>query len=237
MLTSLDIRRFVRQQREHPAVLQRYLQAPRPDTRLPWRALPYTVLDVETTGLNPRRDAILSIGVVEIEEGRIRMDRSWYSLLRPPEHVVASRESIQIHGLMRQDVAQALPAEEVLGELLERLIGRVLVVHFASVDVDFLNEALRAYWGARLRGPAIDTVRLAHVLHQRARWTDGHDGTQVSNKLTALAERANLPVHGEHNALGDALTTAQLFLAQAARMERQGNRSLRSLLRMGQCLR
>lgn len=226
-----------RRQQPLPVGIQRYLDAPQPDMQLPWRAVPYTVLDIETTGLNPRRDAMLSIGMVEIENGRIQLDRRWYTLLRPPDDIVVSPESIRIHGLFRSDVAHAPSPLDVLPELLSRLCGRVLIVHFAPIDIDFLNRALRSFWGITLRGPALDTVLLAQTLYHHERWTAGDDGMNPTTALCTLAEQAGLPIHAQHNALGDALTTAQLFLSQATRMERRGMSTLRKLLNAGRCLR
>lgn len=226
-----------RRQQALPLSVQRYLDAPSPEMNLPWRAVPYTVLDIETTGLNPRRDAMLSIGLVEIDQGRIRMDRRWYTLLRPPEHIEVSAASIRIHGLFRSDVAHAPSPLDVLPELLQRLCGRVLIVHFSPIDVDFLNRALRNSWGITLRGPAIDTVLLAQTLYHHERWTAGDERISPATALTPLAEQAGVPIHAQHNALGDALTTAQLFLSQATRMEQRGMNTLRKLLNGGRCLR
>ncbi|NCC37186.1 MAG: 3'-5' exonuclease, partial [Chloroflexia bacterium] len=58
--------------RERPAVLQAYEAGPWPDPRSHWRDASYVVLDVETSGLDPRRDVLLAIGLVGIEGGRIR---------------------------------------------------------------------------------------------------------------------------------------------------------------------
>jgi DNA polymerase-3 subunit epsilon len=110
-------------------------------------------------------------------------------------------------------------------------------VHFAPIDVDFISRALRSLWGVALRGPALDTIRLAETLYHRQRWTLGHDGMQMITALGPLAAQAGLPVYSEHNALSDALTTAQLFLSQAMQMERQGEGTLRRLLKAGRCLR
>jgi DNA polymerase-3 subunit epsilon len=224
--------------RQHlPGYVQKYLDAASPDDHLSWRAVPYSVLDIETTGLNSKRDQMLSVGLVDIEDGRIRLDRSWYTLLQPTEQVVIPAESIRIHGLLHHDIRQARSLEEVLPELLNRLAGRVLIVHYAPIDVKFLSRALNRLWNARLRGPAIDTILLAQTLYHQQRWTDGHDGMNPVTALRPLAEQAGIPIHQQHNALGDAITTAQLFLAQSTRLEQNGHGTLRNLLRAGRCLR
>lgn len=220
-----------------PPEVQTYLHAPRLPERVPWREVDYAVLDLETTGLNARRDAILSIGLVEVRQGRVQLDSSWYALVQPPAGVQVPAASIRIHGLLRGDVAHAPHLTDVLPELLERLAGRVLVVHFARMDVDFLARALQQTWRVQLRGPALDTMQIAQGLYHQERWLTGHDGMRPVTSLRELAEQVHLPIANEHNALSDAITTAQLFLAQAIRLERRGNGSLQHLLQMGRCLR
>ncbi len=212
-----------------------YEAGPWPDRRLPWREVGYAVLDLETSGLDARRDAVLSAGLVGIAGGRVRLDQRWVSLVRPPEGLLVGGDSIRIHGLMRAELATAPELDAVLPELLGLLRGRCLVVHVAGVDVAFLNAILGPRYGARLRGPILDTARLAGALHERAQLLgEVPAGTPAPPiQLRALAERLGLPVFGEHDALSDALTTAQVFLAQATRLEQQGTRTLRGLLRAG----
>ncbi len=218
-----------------PTVVSSYLDAPLPERSTPWRDVPYSVLDIETTGLNARRDSMLSIGMVDIDEGRVQLDRCWYTLLHPGDDVQVPAESIRIHGLFHQDMVSARPIEDVLFELLERLRGRVLVVHFARIDVDFLDAAFRKLWGVPLHGPAIDTMRLAQMIQHNDRWLTGHDGENVVTALEPLARQAGVPVHHQHHALGDAITTAQLFLAQAVRLAGYTDGRLRDLLKAGAC--
>lgn len=219
-----------------PEAVQAYLQTDQPNERCPWREASYRVLDVETSGLNPRSDALLAIGVVAIERGRVILPRHWYSLVRPPEGLLVTADSIRIHGLMRDELAQAPLPEEVLPELLEQLAGHVLVVHVAAIDIAFLNQALQAHYSIKLRGPAIDTARLARTLHFNERYFSSgaaHAGSEPAVALRVLATQAGLPVYAQHNALNDAITTAQLFLAQATRLESQGVQTLRDMIRAG----
>jgi DNA polymerase III subunit epsilon len=221
--------------RARPAFVAAYEAGPWPERGRPWREAGYVVLDVETSGLDPRRDALLAVGLVEIAAGRVRLDRCWRSLIRPPEGLLVGEASIRVHGLTRAELAAAPPADEVLPALLERLRGKALVVHVAQIDVGFLNRALGAMYGARLRGPILDTARLALTLHQHAQLLGeaSRDMPAPAIQLRALATALDLPVYAQHDALNDALTTAQLFLAQASRLERQGGGTLRALLRAG----
>lgn len=226
---------FLFRRRERPAFIAEYEAGPWPDPARPWREATYVVLDVETSGLNARRDALLAIGLVEIEGGRVRLDRRWHSLIRPPEGLLVDEASIRVHNLTRAELAVAPPPDEVLPALLERLRGRALVVHVAQIDVGFLNRALGQRYGARLRGPILDTARIALTLHQHAQLLGeaNREMPAPAIQLRALATSFGLPVYGQHDALNDALTTAQLFLAQASRLERQGSKTLKALQRAG----
>ncbi|MFN8472434.1 MAG: exonuclease domain-containing protein [Anaerolineae bacterium] len=228
---------FFRRPAPRPDFVQVYLDAPRPDGDQPWRQAPYTVLDLELSGLDTRRDAILAIGLIDIEHGRIRLESAWQTLVQPPAGMAVASESIRIHGLMRTDLAKAPPLAEVLPALLERLRGRVLVVHVAAIDIAFLHRAMRQAYHVGLRGPAVDTARLAATLHYYRRFSRGSAEQPPTVSLRALAEEANLPVYAEHDALNDAVTTAQVFLALATRLERHGVASLHSLVRAGECVR
>ncbi|MGQ9547967.1 MAG: 3'-5' exonuclease [Roseiflexus sp.] len=227
---------FRRRPDDLPDVVRAYLDAPRPDPEIVWRDVPYSVMDVETTGLNPRRDALLAIGLVDIDDGRIRMDRRWYTLVHPPDDAPVNPEAIRVHGLLPQDVEHAPPLAEVIPELLRRLTGRVLVVHVADIDIGFLRQALRRLYHIEPRGPAIDTARLAWNVQRNQRLIDGTD-QEPSLQLRALADSAGVPTHTEHNALNDALTTAQVFLTQINIVQPNGAPRLRNLLRAGGYLR
>lgn len=220
--------------REQAEFVRAYEAAAQPDPGLHWRAARFAVLDVETSGLDARRDALLAVGLTEVADGRIRLDSCWRALLRPPEGLLVGAESIRIHELTRAELAEAPPAAEVLPELLARLAGRALVVHVADIDVRFLDRALAPY-GGRLRGPIIDTARLALRLHHDARLLgEAAPGMPApALQLRALAQSLGLPVYAQHDALNDALTTAQVFLAQATRLAQQGQASLQGLLRAG----
>jgi DNA polymerase III subunit epsilon len=227
--------RWLRPRPRLDETVRAYLDAPRPDMGAPWRDVPYAVVDVETTGLEPRRDALLAIGLVEIDAGRVLLERSWRTLVRPPEDAPLRPDAIAATGLLRADTAGAPPEAEVLPELLGRLRGRVLVVHVAEVDVAFLNRALQRHYGIRLRGPALDTARIAAAQQRDRRMLGDADAPTI--RLRPLCENLGLPVYAEHDALGDALSTAQLFLAQASRLERSGGGTLGRLLRAGRALR
>lgn len=192
-------------------LVRRRLPTPAPDT--PWRQAEFCVLDLETTGLNLGRDEIVSYGAAIVSHGRIPYGRLVYRQVRP--RLPISVPAMTVHSLRAADLADAPPLDDVLDELIGLLDGRVLVAHAAWVEQAFLNRALRGR-GVRLGRTVVDTAALIRACGL----ADSRPGGEPD--LETVSVRLGLPVHTPHHALGDAFTTAQLFLALVTRLERSG---------------
>jgi DNA polymerase-3 subunit epsilon len=191
--------------------------------RTPWRQARFCVVDLETTGLDPRRDEIVSYAAIPVDEGRARPAGLVAGLVRPER--MPPPETIRIHGLRPVDLEDAPPLDAALDELLPALEERALIAHVAAIETGFLGRALRVR-GERLKGPVIDTAKMAEAVL-------GRDESGRPFALDALASRLDLPVHRRHHAEGDALTTAQVFLALARALEKRRPQTVRSLSRAG----
>jgi DNA polymerase III subunit epsilon len=188
-----------------------YAAAALPSRRSPWREADYCVVDLELSGLDPRRHEIISFGAVPIVGGRVSLGSAIYGLAQPSGPI--TEESILVHGIRTLDLTEAPAVDEALDALLEAMTGRVLVVHTAAVERAFLGRALRRR-SVRLRAPVVDTNVLGPL------WLHERDGRVLRGlSLGALAAELELPAHRPHNALGDALTTAQAFLALATHLD------------------
>ncbi len=114
----------------------------------------FWALDLETEGLDPRHDAILSVGMVPVRRGVVRLGEAFSSLVRPREERAPSIGALGAHHLRPLDTRDAPDLEDVLPEIARRLDGNVLLVHHAPIDVRFLAGRLqvrRAAAGPRLR--------------------------------------------------------------------------------------
>jgi len=199
-----------------------------PGGRTPWREASYCAVDLELTGLDPRRHEIVSFGAVPIEDGRVQLGAAVHGRVRPRRAISAS--SIRVHGLRAADLADAPPLELAIDPLLAAMAGRIPVVHVAAVERGFLRPALRGQ-GLRLRRPMIDTSVLGLVwLHER----DGGGPRRVS--LDSLTAALGLPSHHPHDAVGDALTTAQVFVALATHLDALQPETVRRLSSAGRRL-
>jgi DNA polymerase-3 subunit epsilon len=185
------------------------LPVPHPGTA--WRTAEFCVIDLETTGLDLRRDDIVAYGAAIVTQARIPCGRTAYGLVRPTRAI--SVPALTVHGLRPADLADAPTIDEAVGDLIDLLSNRVLVAHAAWIERAFLNRALRSR-GVKLGRAVLDTAALLRA----CRLTD-LDPAREPN-LEAASRALGLPVHTPHHALGDAFTTAQLFLALATRLER-----------------
>lgn len=163
-------------------------------------------LDTETTGFDPGGNAVIEVGCVTLEDGRIAS--TWSSLVRPGRPIPVGASSV--HGITDAMVVGAPEPAAVAAALRDACAGRTLILHNAGFDLAFVSGLLRAAGLPELLNPIVDTVGLARgILDAR------------SYSLGALAELLGLPGEPRHRALGDALTTARLFLALAPRWERE----------------
>ncbi len=192
--------------------LHDFLATPFPDKRQSCDDTEIVSLDLETTGLDPKKDAILSIGLVHMQHMRIRLDTSWHEIIRIDREI--PEESAVIHHITDDRTAEGRPLAEVLPLLLRRLAGKVMLVHYANIEQNFLDAACREMYGAPFVVPTIDTLMLAQRLYERR----NHTVEAGDLRLFNLRPRYNLPRYKAHNALSDALATAELFLAMSAEM-------------------
>ncbi len=201
-----------------------FLATPLPSPRADVRTTEFLALDLETTGLDPSTDQIASIGYVPIRAGRIRMAEAQHTLVRIDGSVA---QSATIHGIVDAALDDGEALEPALADVLDALAERVLLLHHAPLDLRFLHAACRSCWGVPLNVRVVDTLALGQ---RRDRSTRGEprDG---AFRLHALRHAYGLPRYPAHNALSDALATAELFLAMAAHWAGDEALALRHLLR------
>jgi DNA polymerase-3 subunit epsilon len=190
--------------------------------RTPWRAAEWCAVDLELTGLDPDHDHIIAIGMVPIVDGRMRLGRSVYTLVRSTRR--SQLPALLTHRLRTADVAQAPRLPDALELVLKALAGRVPIFHTAAVERSFLTPHLRAL---NLSLPAAaDTAGLA-----RAWWREhGEPVPPLGPSLAELARRLGQRAEPAHHALGDALTTAQAFITLATLLDAAHPQTVGTLL-------
>jgi DNA polymerase III alpha subunit (gram-positive type) len=161
----------------------------------------YTVVDVETTGLDPDEARVIQLAAVRIRPDGDVVD-SFSAIVRPecPEDYVHGAE--EIHGITADQVAAGVPLHLALMRLRETMVGAVFTAHNAPFDVAFLRAEARRT-GVKLNlDTAVDTLALSRMLDADRRH---------SHKLGAVCERYGVALERAHDALADATATAAVL--------------------------
>jgi DNA polymerase-3 subunit epsilon len=177
------------------------------------------VLDLETSGLDMRRDIVLSIGAVVIERGGIQLGDQYEStLLRRAQKV---SESVLIHGIAPSELEAGEDPAEALLDLMEFIGDSPILAFHAGFDQRMLTRALKQTLGYKLRHPFIDIAEVAPMLCP--------DNRPRQNGLDDWCSHFGLQVLQRHHASADALATAELALILFSKARRQGVDSLEAM--------
>lgn len=184
-----------------------------PDT--PIGQAPMVAMDFETTGLSLEDSEIVSIGLVPFDVRRIYCGESRHWVVKPEE---MTEESIVFHGITHSDVEAAPPLEVILDQVLDAIEGKLVVVHFRYIEREFFNKAVMELLGEPLLFPLLDTMQIeANILKGQQGFFDKMLKKPLDSvRLGLCRRRYNLPHYDAHNALTDAVATAELLQAQIA---------------------
>lgn len=192
------------------------------DLNIPINNTSFIVLDVESNGLNPKKDKILSIGAVKIINNQIDVNQSLELFLNQSEF---NPEAVPIHGILKNGNTQKVTEQYAMKKLVEYLGNNIIVGHSIIFDISIINETLKKYVNDRLQNKYLDTVNL----YKRLKGGDFKFGDSTS--LDVLSDEFNIPKSDRHNAAGDAFITAILFLKITARLKHRGVETLGDLLK------
>lgn len=199
------------------------------DRNIPLAGIRSVVLDTELTGLDRKQDTIVSIGAVKMVGGRIEVGQTFYQLVNPRKAM--KPESVVVHEITPSEVLEKPSIDTVLSAFLDFCGTDVLVGHYLSIDLNFINLELKKVLGTSLDNPALDTLSLVYWLRWNA---PGMDAITPKNfELYEVAKELGVPVQGAHNALMDAFMTAQVFQRLLPKLERSGLGTLGDLLQAG----
>ncbi|MEJ1355502.1 MAG: exonuclease domain-containing protein [Candidatus Sedimenticola sp. (ex Thyasira tokunagai)] len=209
-LFDLEKRRkwYLRKMPQSP--LRNYYQTPFPPMEADWKQVDYLALDFETTGLDHKRDQILSIGYTTIRGQTLSLKDATHILTKPTCTIPES--SAVVHGIMDDEASSAQRLKEALPILLNALAGKVMLVHYAAIECNFLNSACKRIYGYPFICPVVDTLDLEGRQFKRRGESIKHGDLRLAN----TRDRYGLPRYPAHNALIDAIAAGELFLAQAA---------------------
>ena len=166
-------------------------------------------VDCETTGLNPARDEIISVGAVRIVGHRVLTSERLSLLVRPRKAVSAA--AIKVHGLRERDVAGGLDIDEAMRRLLDFIGPRPLVGYYLEFDVALINRAIFPMLGVRLPQPKVEVSALYYDWKQRSLPPYQH-GASIDLRLATMMADLQLPTRHAHDAVNDAVMAALAFV-------------------------
>lgn len=158
----------------------------------------YAVVDIETTGTDPKTDRIIQFGCVLVENGEI-VSR-FATDINPNQMITKQIQSLT--GISNGRVKKAPYFEDVAFTIYNLLSGTIFVAHNIYFDYKFLNAELKRCGTPELTIPGIDTVELAQIFLP----------TETSFRLKYLSDSLGLVHENPHQADSDADVTAQLLL-------------------------
>ncbi len=182
----------------------------------------FAAIDVETTGLNPKKDEILALGIVPIEGTKIIASESYYTLVRPNKFKV---EAIKIHGIDPKTLQNAPSFAEIADDIFDLLHDRILVGHSVELDYEFLRRAFEDA-GYDFIAKTIDISTLEQILAKKL----GEKLVWENKTLEGLAKKYGISCSYRHNALADAFIAAQIFQIQLVKLIKYGVNTLEKLL-------
>lgn len=164
------------------------------------------VIDIETGGLDPQKDAIVQVAMIEADlsnDGIFKIHYAACTFVQDPGRAI-SDETLALTGISRADIAGGLPVDDVLAQVRRSALGNpyrpILAAHNAHFDLGFLRAR-----GLDLRA-AIDTMWLS-------RWMFPYK----SASLKSLCERLGVENAQAHDAMSDASATLACLAALTAR--------------------
>lgn len=170
------------------------------------------VVDLETSGLNTRKDVVLAVGAVAIQRGAIDLTDQFEVVFRQPG--LKQDDTVLIHGLGPETLAKGVAPEKGLLDFLDWAGAAAFVAFHSPFDQRMLERALQAELGVNRPYVWLDMAAVLPLLFPRAEVGPG--------RLDDWADYFKLNISNRHNASADALATAELMLIAIHEARAQG---------------
>ncbi|NOH67283.1 3'-5' exonuclease [Vibrio rotiferianus] len=209
-----------------PEHIKALVQTPRLEAAQFAQDANYIVLDLETTGLDSEEDLILSIGWVDIANGKVELATSQHMYINSDSQI--KPETAVINHITPQMLSEGVSIHDAMRAFFHAAKGKILVAHACVVETQFINQYLQRVF--KLSEPPLvwlDTMCIEKHLQKAINPRDEIDVT-----LSGTRARYGLPEYNGHNALADAVATAELLLAQKTRITPQGKTTIGTLYRL-----
>ena len=165
----------------------------------------YVCLDCETSGLNPKKDEILSIGAVHIKDNKILMSKTFNIFLKPSKNI--DSESIKIHHIRPIDLENGIEPKKAILQLLEFIGSKTIVGYYIEFDIAIISKYTEEFIGIKVPNKTIEVSSLYYETRRKLSYYG-----LVDLKFNTILKNLNIPNFGKHDALNDAIMTSIIFL-------------------------
>ena len=187
--------------KEYPEFWKKYLE------KFETKSNRYVILNTETSGLNPKKDVILSFGAIGIENEVIKVNDSL-------ELVILQYKYLHDNGLSNEFIIESkLPKfteNNAVEELINYIGNATLVGHRIHFDIEMINEVLEKMECGKIKNEALDI----EIMHQKL-----YDEINKPHSLDELIQAYKIPVHERNSTLEDAYSMALLFLKLKSKLK------------------
>ncbi|UYI50091.1 3'-5' exonuclease [Vibrio natriegens] len=217
--------RYVKK-KQLPQYLENLLRSPKMRLSQLASETEFVVLDLETSGLDSEEEVILSFGWVEVKYGHVDLSTSQHIYVHSNSKI--KPETAVVNHITQQMLVDGVSIHEAMRSFFKVAEGKLIVAHGCLVETNFINQyLLRVFNIDSLPLFWIDTLCIEQRLQKAINCPSESDVT-----LSGTRERYGLPAYNGHNALADAVATAELLLAQQARITPQAKTTIGTLYRL-----
>lgn len=165
----------------------------------------YVCFDCETTGLDPKKDEIISIGAVIIKNNTIVSSKKFVKFVKPKTKL--QEDAIKVHHIREMDLENALDIDDVIYEFLDYIGNRTLVGYFLEFDIAMIDKYVKPRLGISLPNKRIEVSGIYHDYKIEA-IPQGN----IDLRFDTIMNELDIPFMGKHDAYNDALMTSLIFL-------------------------
>jgi DNA polymerase-3 subunit epsilon len=165
----------------------------------------YVVLDTETTGLDPKKDELLSIGAVKIKDNKILTSQTFEVFIKNSGDI--SSKSIEIHRIRPIDLKNGESIETALCSFLHFIGSRPLIGYYLEFDVNMINKYMKPMLGVTIPNKKIEVSEI-YFDKTISLIPQGN----IDLRFDTILKSCKVPDMGAHNAVNDAIMTAMIYL-------------------------
>lgn len=173
----------------------------------------FVCFDCETTGLNRKKDRIITLSAIKIINNEVQTSQSLNLVIKQQEDI--SAESIAIHQIRNLDVenSESLYTDEfeAIKVFLEFIRGATLVGYYLEFDVAMVNRVIKPHLGIGLPNPQIEVSGMYHE-HAMQKYKRSCIEPNIDLSFDNILQKLEIPNLGQHDAFSDALMTSLIFL-------------------------